>query len=71
MWPLGETLAVAQLAFRGLNASQARHQEADDDGIYMRIFLRSLRYSVQTISVGSIEVDCLVSSLCQSNGWTA
>lgn len=34
VWPLAETLAVAQLAFQGLNADPEREQEANDDGMH-------------------------------------
>lgn len=37
VWPLAETLAVAQLAFQGLNVSPEQGQGANDDGMFANI----------------------------------
>ena len=38
VWPLAETLAVAQLAFQGLNVNPEREHEANDDGMFVSSF---------------------------------
>lgn len=59
VWPLAETLAVAQLAFQGLQANPEQDQQAHDDGMNICI-LKCCRND----SVGGDEADCLASSLC-------
>lgn len=54
MWPLAETLAVAQLAFQGLNVNPEREHEANDDGMFVSSFCSE--FCVQTTQCAAMKL---------------